>query len=370
MNRLSTRLSIAMVAIAVFTVLIIFASQQIGFELDFRALPPEVQTRIKERHKRDRDVMAGQEDFAAGFGRRRNSQVRSMVIGTSFASLLAVGIAIVFARNISKPIEHVTSASAKVAQGDLSARILARPDYSSLEAKALTDNFNHMAIALETYENERRDMIASIAHDLRTPLTALQLRLTALQEELVPLSQAEISLLLSQTDLLERLISDLRTLSLADAGRLSLQKQQTNIAELMQDIALSYQQQADKQGVHIDVATRSNVTAQVDPARLKQILTNLLDNALRMSPVQGNIVLELESFENSFNIGVRDEGPGIPESLLPHVFDRYVKDKDSGGASGLGLAIVKTLVVLHGGTVRVDNINPGAKFKIQLPITL
>lgn len=365
MNQLVSRLALAMMAIAVLTVLVITASQQLAFQWEFRSLPPEIQERITQRREREESANGR---IAENFRRSRRVQQRFLLGGTAVAAILAGIIAIVYARTISKPIERVSSASAKLAQGDLSTRILERSAYSSLEARALTDNFNQMASALEGYEAERRDMIASIAHDLRTPLTAMQLRLEALREELVPLNQDEVRLLISQTELLERLITDLRTLSLADAGKLSLQKQETEIYNLTELVIQTYKQRAQQKNIAIDVQASQPLVANVDPARLKQILSNLLDNALRVSPEHSKIVMKLERTHDTLSIVIEDEGPGIPEKLITHIFERYMQNKDTSGSSGLGLAIVATLVDLHGGSVSACNrVNGGAQFLLQLP---
>ncbi len=367
MNRLATRLTLAMIGVALLTAFIITAGQRIAFELDFRALPAEVQARIVERREREE---AANSEMADNFRRSRRLQERFLIAGVGVAALVAAGTAILFSRSISKPIERVMSVSAKVAKGDLSARILERPAYSSLEAKALSDNFNQMASALESYEKERRDMIASIAHDLRTPLTAMQLRLEALKEELVPFSQAEVSLLLSQTQLLERLIADLRTLSLADAGKLSLHKEEINVVELVEKVISNFEPKASEKEIKLELHTSEpEIKAKLDPTRIMQVLANLLDNALRFSPVEATVHIHLGKVEEGLNLTVEDEGPGISEQLLPHIFERYIQDKDTGGSSGLGLAIVKTLVELHEGRVNVsNNLKKGARFSLFLPL--
>lgn len=365
MNRLHTRLAIAMTAIAILTVLIITAGQQLAFRVDFLSLPPEVQQRILERREREENAS---DTIAINFRRSQRIQQQFLFAGTVFAALLASIMAIFYARNISKPIERVSSASAKVSKGDLSVRVAEQPIYSSHEAKSLTDNFNQMAAALETYETGRRDMIASIAHDLRTPLTALKLRLEALKEELVPLNQNEIALLLSQTDLLEQLITDLRTLSLADAGKLTLNKQETNLYRLLHSVIEIYEQIPDTKRINIELAGDELASAYIDRTRFKQIASNLLDNAIRLSPDGGDISITLKQGKDKIKMAFKDDGPGIPEKLLPVIFERYVKDKDTGGSSGLGLAIVQTLISLHDGSVRAFN-HPegGAVFEIILP---
>ena len=228
-------------------------------------------------------------------------------------------------------------ASSHVAKGELSVRVTEPRSPLQSETRQLARNFNVMATALKSYEKERRDMIASIAHDLRTPLTAMQVRLEVLQEGLVPFSGEEISLLLTQTELLNRLIEDLRTLTLADAGKLSLQKQKVDLTDLLHVILETYEANAKARGITLTLDGEQSLTARVDPERVTQIVGNLLDNALRVSPGGSEVTLHLSKQNQVIHLSVSDEGPGISEKLLPKIFERYVQDKDMGGSMAWGL---------------------------------
>lgn len=360
-----TRLALAMLAIAVLSAGAILLSQQIGAAVHFRSLPPDIQARI--RHDRERHDPRS-DDFAGGVRDVREVQRRFTQIGAAVAAFVALSIAVLLARTISKPVERVSVAAAKVAEGDLSARVPTQPRYASLEAKALTHNFNTMADALETYERERKAMIADIAHELRTPLTAMQLRLEALLDEFVPFDKGEAERLHRQTLLLSRLVQDLRTLSLADAGKLSLHKRDTDLVALVKSVLDSFQERAEQRDVTLELKTaKPSILALVDPDRIAQVMSNLLDNSLRVTPVQGQITIMLWDEPEELTLSVTDTGPGFSKGALEHVFDRFFQDKDTKGSSGLGLAIVQALVTLHGGRVRAGNHASGAQFDVMLP---
>ena len=365
MNRLASRLALAMLLVAVLSAAVIVISQQVGAALHFRTLPDAVQERIlRDREQRE----ARQDDFAGAIIGVREYQARATYVGVGFAALVAVTIAILLARSISRPIERVSAASTRLAQGDLSARAPVQSRGSSLEAKALTHDFNVMATSLETYERERRAMIADIAHELRTPLTAMTLRFQALEDGLVPFDEQEIRRLHRQANLLSRLVQDLRTLSLADAGKLSLQKRETDLVVLVQSVLESYQGRADTQAVALTFRpAAAALPVQVDPDRIAQVISNLLDNALRVTPAGGAVTLTLQETETEVVLSVTDTGPGLSGAALEHVFDRFFQDKDTKGSSGLGLAIVQALVTLHGGQVQAHNHASGAQFDVVLP---
>lgn len=365
MNRLATRLALAMLLVAVLSAAVIVVSQQVGAALHLRTLPQQVQEQIlQDRAQRE----ARQDDFAGAILDLRNYQARATAVGVGVAALVAVSIALLLSRAISKPIERVSRATAEIAGGNLGARVPAQPHYSSLEAKALTHNFNTMANSLDTYERERRAMIADIAHELRTPLAAMQARLEALLDELVPFEKSEAERLHRQVLLLSRLVQDLRTLSLADAGKLSLEKRDTDLVSLVRSVFDSYEARAKRQEVRLELNPSSQtVRACVDPDRVAQIVGNLLDNALRVTPAKGKVTATLHEDEEYAVLNISDTGPGLSEEGLAHLFDRFFQDKDTKGSSGLGLAIVHALVTLHGGRVRASNHAGGARFQVELP---
>ena len=348
--RLVTRLTLSMLAVALVTAFIIVASIQVGFW----TIPSPVEARVASEQYVRQVIYGG------------------ILVGVVLAAIVAVVFARFIAKRMAGPIEEVSRASVQVAQGNLGVRVPESTKMRSLEAITLTYNFNKMADALQTYERERRDMIASIAHDLRTPLSAMQIRLELLKEHVVPYSEAETDLLLGQTQLLGRLVNDLRTLSLADAGKLSLHRQQLELGGCVKSVLQSYAHRTDETGVKLVFSRpEENIWVNADAQRLTQILSNLLDNAFHMTPDGRAIRLSLRQENGVVTLSVEDDGPGIPDDLLPYLFDRFVQGKDKTGSSGLGLAIVKTLVNLHGGTVSADNrAEGGARFTVTLPAKL
>lgn len=297
---------------------------------------------------------------------------QNLLIAGLIATGLGVLVALVFARRMARPIEAISAAASSLAQGKLSVRIPAPRGED--EIARLARNFNRMAEALEKLEAERRAMIADIAHELRTPLTVMQGRLEAIQDGVVPLEMGEIDRLHQQARLLSRLVEDLRTLSLADAGRLNLALQPLNLAELARRMAAAFGAALETKQVALELRLPEGpVPVRADPDRLAQVIGNLLTNALEHTPAGGRIALEVAKDTTHAHLRVLDSGPGIPAEALNKVFDRFYRAEASRsratGGSGLGLSIVKALVELHKGTVAAHN-RPegGALFEVRLPL--
>jgi two-component system sensor histidine kinase BaeS len=233
-----------------------------------------------------------------------------------------------------------------------------------------------MSEAIERYEGERKAMVADVAHELRTPLAALRLRLEALEDGLVPLSQDEVRRLRGHTDLLARLVDDLRLLSLADAGRLTLQPVVVDLGAWLAVATEAARDVLGPMGVGLGVrGPTAPVAVRIDPQRMTQVLHNLIDNAARYAPEGSQVELAVATGADEVRLSVRDRGPGVPEGELDTIFDRFVRgvrrDERGASGSGLGLAIVRTLVELHGGRVEVRNLavteGGGAAFTVVLP---
>lgn len=376
-----------MIATTVLSLFIVFASLQFAEYRAYYALPSEVRAQVPPPRfdvfggppRGGRGDAAGPprsgpyggtfREQARSFSERREVQERALLAGLLLAGGLTLLLALLLSRSIARPIAAVSRAAGGVAAGDFSARVplSERQTRSSLETDRLAVTFNKMSEALETYERERKAMVADIAHELRTPLTALQMRLEALQDGLVPLTEGQVEHLLTQTGVLSRLVEDLRTLSLADAGRLALHKQPTDLQELAAEVLEGFAERARQGGVTLTLSAEP-VTLAVDQTRLMQVLGNLLDNALRATPAGGEVRLSVEQSGGNVRLEVLDGGPGIPEDDLPRLFERFTQGKDLKGASGLGLAIVEALVALHGGSVRaVNRAGGGAAFRVSLP---
>lgn len=381
-SNLGTRLILAMLVVALFSSAVIVLSQYVGARLHFQTLPAEVREDILNRKRRpppppvfdpghiDEENASPEtlerEDFVRGLATVQDYQRRATWVGLALAALLASFLALRLSRSISGPIERVSNAANQLAEGDLNVRVPEQTG-TSHEVQTLTQNFNTMARSLDHGEQERRAMVADIAHELRTPLAAMKLRFQGLEDDLIPLDKAQVKKLHQQTDVLTRLVQDLRTLSLADAGRLSLQQREVDVVQLLKDLCDTYEVKAQELGVQLEFSsTHQTLVTSLDPERMTQIVSNLLDNALRVTPEHGRVVVTLEATADNILIHVADTGPGLSEEALKHLFDRFFQDRDTQGSSGLGLAIVKALVELHGGTVSASNYEKGARFSLHL----
>lgn len=292
------------------------------------------------------------------------------------ALAVAVVLALLLARAISRPIRTVATAADRVAAGDLSVRVPSTRQRAggSDETARLGLSFNVMADGLERLERQRKDMVADVAHELRTPLTVLRGRLEALQDGVVPFDPAEVDDMMAQVLLLTRLVEDLRVLSLADSGQLTLDLRTVDLAELVRTAAAAQERRAADKGLGVVVTATEPVLVHGDRERLLQVLGNLLDNAVRHTPAGGTITLSARRAAGDAVIGVADTGPGVPESERERVFERFYRADGSrgrsGGGSGLGLSIVKAIVTLHGGTVAMEGAEGGGtEITVALPVT-
>jgi two-component system, OmpR family, sensor histidine kinase BaeS len=269
-------------------------------------------------------------------------------------------------RRAAGPVGDVMEAVGRVADGDLTARVEAR---GGGDDRRLAHAFNRMAERLETDETRRRDLLADLAHELRTPLAVIRGNAEAMLDGLYPADPQHLRTLLDETDVLARLLDDLRTLSTAEAGALVLHREPVTPRALVDDVVSAFTTPAEEREVTLasDVA-EGLPTIEVDPVRIGEVLANLLQNALRHTPRGGRIEVAAAraSLDGSPTLSFRvtDTGTGIPDELLPHVFDRFVKSADSGG-SGLGLAIARSLVEAHGGLIFATSATDAAEGDAQ-----
>lgn len=292
--------------------------------------------------------------------------------GIWLAALVAAMVALVMAGglayNLVRPIQKVTEAAGAIARGNLSQRVAVT---ARGEIGKLASAFNAMAADLEKAERLRRDMTADVAHELRNPLAVLQGNLEAVMDGILPPTSENLQPLLDQTLLLTRLVEDLRTLSLADAGQLRLDRVATDPAALMQSIVGQFSAQAKAQAI----ALRAEIDADLplvmlDPQRMTQVLGNLLSNALRHTPAGEKIVCRVTATQSAATFAVEDTGPGIPPEALPHLFERFhPTGAPTAGGTGLGLTIAKQLVELHGGHITVTSeVGQGTTVSVSLPV--
>ncbi len=303
------------------------------------------------------------------------------------AALVAGGVSLVLALLLSysllRPVRDLTRAATHMAEGDLSQRVRVRGDK---QLATLGSAFNRMAASLQQAGERRRALTADIAHELRTPLAVQRAHLEALQDGIYDLTAESLLPIEEQNRALTRLVEDLRTLALVDAGQLALERTPTDFPALVERLISRFDPQAAARGVEILLSPMAApVIMSVDPQRVEQILNNLLSNALRFTPQGGRINVQcavssdqVKSEEkpdagDSLRVTVRDTGPGIPEDSLPHIFDRFYKADRSrspaeGGGTGLGLSIARKLAQAHGGDITASN-HPdgGAIFALELP---
>lgn len=300
---------------------------------------------------------------------------RAALSAAFIAGGLALILAFILSDRLIRPVHSLTQAATRLAQGDLTQRV---PVKGNDELSELGQAFNHMAESLQHAEESRKAMTADIAHELRTPLSVQRAHLEALQDGIFPTSPENLQPILEQNLLLSRLVDDLRTLALADAGQLKLERSETNFLVLVNRVAERYNPTFQSQGVQLNVETAPDLSKHppilhIDPFRVEQIIGNLLSNAQRFTPSGGVVKIKLDRSTSTIYLSVIDNGPGIPPEALPFIFDRFYRVDPSrsrtGGGSGLGLAIARQLAEAMGGNLAAANQpDGGANFTLELPV--
>ncbi len=382
-------------------------------ELDGRITPPALRLNAVPVQARGRAV--GFVVVVPGAEQRANLDqgfVRSLAWIVVVGSLAAVAVALVVAsfvaRRLVRPLRELTVAARRLAAGAGHEPITLPQD---AELAELAQAFNSMAAELARQEQLRRQMVADIAHELRTPLSVLRLQVESMEDEIVPTSPQSVGALGGELDLLARLIDDLRLLSLAEAGQLSLALEAVSPHEALASVARAAEPRARQRGITLRVEPSAPLPAvRADPQRLAQILANLVENALRYTPSGGEVVLSVgvgttddrrpmtathvgttddrrpmtatQGATGAAVVGrpssvvvfsITDTGPGIPPAELPQIFERFYRTdraraRETGG-SGLGLAIVQRLVSAQGGSVAVESeLGRGSSFQVMLPL--
>ncbi len=275
-----------------------------------------------------------------------------------------------FLRRTGTTLDALVEATRRVEDGDYGARVEV-PRGGPRPLRDLARGFNTMATRLETDERQRRSLLADVSHELRTPLAVVQGNLEAILDGVHPADEAHVETILDETRVLARLIEDLRTLALSEAGTLTLHPEPTDVGVLATDVLAGFRATADRQGVVLETAIADELPLiAVDPIRLREVIENLLSNALRYTPRGGTIRLSVaqEAEGADLRLVVADTGSGIPAELVPRLFDRFARGDDSSG-SGLGLAIARALVVAHGGTIEAASAQGvGTTVTVCLPV--
>ena len=269
-------------------------------------------------------------------------------------------------RRVGLPLGDVVAAADGVARGDLSTRLKEKGPRS---LRGVARAFNSMTAQLEAQDQKRRDLLADIAHELRTPLAVVQGRLEGLLDGVYPRDDAHLQELLGETRVLARLVEDLGTFAQAERGTLALQKETTDLAPLLHDAARSMAAEAQARDVTVGVDEPVGLPpVEVDPVRLREVLLNLVSNAVRHTTPGTRVRLDARLSGEAVVLGVHDTGPGIAAQDLPRVFDRFQKGAGSQG-SGLGLSIARSLVRAHGGEISVAS-EPGRGTTVTFTIPL
>jgi signal transduction histidine kinase len=290
---------------------------------------------------------------------------RRPFVGIGFVlAVLAVVALIRSLRRLAAPLADVMVAADRVSAGDYDVRVEER---GPRDVRRLGRAFNEMTERLGSNEARRRQLLADVTHELRTPLSVIRAHLEAIADGLYPADHAHLGRIIEETAVMSRLLDDLQTLSTAEAGALKLHRQRTEPRELVDTAVASFSARAAEAAVHLDARVDDGLPeVDVDPVRIGEVLANLLSNAVRHTPARGAVVVSAVARDRGVELAVRDKGPGIPAEQLPNVFDRFTKSADSPGA-GLGLAIAKSLVEAHGGRIRAESGPDGTTISFELP---
>jgi len=294
---------------------------------------------------------------------------------TIFGSvLILIGLLIVLSllgrggQRFAGPFGDLIEAAGRVEDGDYTARVRV-PNHGWRELKGLMEAFNSMAARLEADEEQRRTLLADVSHELRTPLAVLRGELEAMVDGIHPVDEAHLAGAVDQIEMLTKLVEDLRTLALAEAGTLPMHPEPTDVAILCADVAASFEGLAAEHSVRLELTVPEDLPlVDLDPLRIRQVIGNLVANALRYAPADTAVTVDARSIGDRVEIRVTDHGPGIDPAILPNLFERFTKSEDSRG-SGLGLAIARRLVEAHGGTISARRPDAGGtEIQIALPV--
>ena len=293
-----------------------------------------------------------------------------LLIAAAMAGLVALALSWALSRRLLGPVEALTAAARRLGTGDLSARV---PVRGADEIGQLARAFNAMAENLARQESLRRTLVTDVAHELRSPLTHLRGQLEAVEDGLVPASPETVRSLREEVMLLARLVDDLQTLSVAEAGKLALDRAAVSLRDLAEGAIEGMRATAAARGVAFHNRIGDLPPVLADATRIAQVLRNLLANALTHTPEGGSIELAGTATNGHVQVAVTDTGAGIAPEHLPHVFERFYRADPSRaratGGAGLGLAIVRSIVEAHGGTIGVTSeLGRGATFRFSLPV--
>ena len=368
MNRLWVRIGLVIAFVAIFIALVPWATRRLTapewprgqFNRAFsEELPPETFSEIPpERLER----------FQENFG---NRVWETLSWSLALAAIIGLVVGILLSRSLVKPLTELEKGAKEIAAHNLTYRV---PEKGSQEVRTVAHAFNEMAIELEQEETLRRNMLADVTHELRHPVHVLRGNLRGIIDGVFPLKMEEIVFLEEETRHLSQLVNDLHELALAEAHELPLHKQVVDLGSLVQDATDAVHPLALDKSIALETTVPSSpIQANVDPARLRQVVHNLLSNAIHYTPEGGQVIASLAESSEGILLEVVDNGIGLTAEELPHVFDRFYqtdnsRDRALGGA-GLGLAIAKAIVEAHDGRISASSPgrDQGSTFTIHLP---
>ncbi len=287
--------------------------------------------------------------------------LQPVVLASLVLAVFATLIGLLLTRRVVTPLAEVIAAAEEIAGGNLKVRARAK---GSDDLGDLSKSFNKMADALERNDRERRDMLANIAHELRTPLTVMRGRLEGIMDGVYPADVNSIGPALEESYLLERLVEDLRLLTMAESNQLVYEKRELDLIEIARRSLSMFQAEADEKKISLELVTSlDKALISADPLRTEQVIGNLVSNALRYVPEGGRVWVNVSMTEKEVTISINDNGPGVPEADLPFIFNRFWRGEKSrsrvSGGAGLGLAIAKLLVEGQEGRISARGLPEG-----------
>ncbi len=294
----------------------------------------------------------------------------SLVIAGVVGAAVAIFLGLFLTRQFTKPIRALKKGAARIAGGDLAYRVEVN---SRDEFGELANSFNSMAASLDSSEQSRRRLFADIAHELRTPLSVIGGTVDAMLDGVYKPSTDNLNSIKEETEVLTRLVAELRDLSLAESGHLKLEIEPTNLAELVQRRVSQAEVIARGKNITLNTNIADGLPEiEADGRRIEQVVANLLDNAFNHTPSGGTVTVAASADTDGVMVSVADTGEGIPAEHLPYIFERFYRVDDARsrktGGAGLGLAIAKQMVELHGGKIWVESeVGKGSKFYFTLP---
>jgi signal transduction histidine kinase len=355
---LTTRLLVSQIAVSVAMALTMIVVAMI-------AGPPLFDAHMREAGHNNPDVLAhSQEAF-------NTAGTLALLIGLLIAGTGAVVVSVVVSRRLRRSLDDLADIARRISQGDYAQRV-ADPD--SRELASLADSFNVMASRLDSIETSRRRLLTDLAHEIRTPLASIEVCVESLEDGALEPGPEAWHILTSQAERISRLADDLGQVSAAEEGRLNLALEPADPNQLVREAVAAAAEGYGRKGVALTLdPAPTTPTVRADPARIAQVLGNLLSNALRHTPEGGRVTVQVVARDAVVEIQVSDTGDGIAPEHLPHLFERFyradlARDRDSGG-TGVELTISRAIALAHGGQLTASSTGPGrgSDFVLRLP---